>query len=347
MPIKVESLTKAFNGTPVLRAITESFADGEISVLLGASGCGKTTTLRCIAGLERPQAGRIEINGRVVYSDNPPVFVPVERRNLSMVFQSYAIWPHMTVAQNVDLPLRAARVGRAEADKRVAEALAAVGLSDFATRGATQLSGGQQQRVALARCIVSGSPVILMDEPFSNLDANLRVAMRSEVRDLQRKLGQTVVFVTHDQEEAMSIADTIYLLNEGKVLQKGPPKEIYDNPATRYAAEFLGRANIISAFERHGSRIRIGTLETEAPPGMTAATGLLCVRPEKWRAVAPDAAEALTGRIAEIRFIGDRLEFVADTPAGRMTVVEISDEPRQIGDVVGLSVRPRDIKALA
>src|SRR5712691_1075015 len=172
MPIEVENLTKVYGQVSVLAAITETFADAEISVLLGASGCGKTTTLRCIAGLERPSAGSIAINRAAVYRDRPPVFVPVERRRIAMVFQSYAIWPHMTVFQNVSLPLQAAGLDRRAIEERVGDALALVGLGAFARRSATQLSGGQQQRVALARCIVSGSPVILMDEPLSNLDAN-------------------------------------------------------------------------------------------------------------------------------------------------------------------------------
>ncbi len=348
MPIAVDNLAKAFGPVTVLDSFTETFADAEISVLLGASGCGKTTTLRCIAGLERPTAGCVEINGRTVYRDRPPVWIPVERRNVSMVFQSYAIWPHMTVFQNVSLPLRAARVDRHAIEQRVAGALELVGLGAVAHRSATQLSGGQQQRVALARCIVSGSSVILMDEPLSNLDANLRIAMRTEIRDIQRRLRQMILFVTHDQEEAMSIADTIFLLHEGKVLRKGQPKEIYENPQTRYAAEFLGRANIITAFERatlsDAKVIRIGDLELPVPTGVPDEGAMLCVRPEKWRSVSPEAPGTLQGRIMETRYVGDRLEFIVDTPAGRMAVVEMSRDERRPGDVVRLDVDPRDVK---
>jgi iron(III) transport system ATP-binding protein len=348
MSIEVENLSKTFGDTRVLARITETFADGEISVLLGASGCGKTTTLRCIAGLERPTGGHIAVDGRTVYRDRPQVFVPVERRRIAMVFQSYAIWPHMNVFQNVSLPLRASGVERRAIETRVNEALDLVGLVGTASRSATQLSGGQQQRVALARCIVSGSPVILMDEPLSNLDANLRIAMRAEIRNLQRRLCQTIVFVTHDQEEAMSIADTVFLLRDGTVLQKGTPKDIYENPKTRYAAEFLGRANIVEQFERvtiaGTNQIRLGTLVVAAPAGMPHDGAALCIRPEKWRPTTPGTPETLTGRVVDTRYVGDRLEFAADTPIGRVSVVEMSREERRTGDLIGLAINPRDVK---
>jgi len=348
MPIEVESLSKSFGEVNVLRQITESFAQSQISVLLGASGCGKTTTLRCIAGLEQPGAGRITIDGRVVYQDRPFVSVPVERRRIAMVFQSYAIWPHMTVFQNVSLPLKAAGLGKAEIAARVNQVLALVGLADLGARSATQLSGGQQQRVALARCIVSEAPVILMDEPLSNLDARLRIAMRAEIGDLQRRLRRTILFVTHDQEEAMSIADTIYLFRDGGIIQKGAPRDLYENPRTRYAAEFLGRANIITACERTtdaAGRLaaRIGDILVPVPAESAFS---LCIRPEKWRAVSPDAPSALRGRIAKVQYIGDRTEFWADTPAGLTLVVEISGADRRADDLVGLCVDPRDVKVL-
>jgi iron(III) transport system ATP-binding protein len=349
MPIEVEGLSKSFGDASVLRSISEKFAEAQISVLLGASGCGKTTTLRCIAGLEQPSAGRIAIDGRIVYQDRPPVWVPVERRKVSMVFQSYAIWPHMTVFQNVSLPLRAAGLDKRTIVSRVSEVLGLVGLGALSERSATQLSGGQQQRVALARCIVSDSPVILMDEPLSNLDAKLRVAIRTEIGDLQRRLKRTILFVTHDQEEAMSIADTIYLFNDGQVLQKGAPKDLYENPRTRYAAEFLGRANIITKCEimTDAGRpiIRIANLSVPLPAGAPEGF-LLCIRPEKWRVVPPDANDALGGRITKMQYVGDRTELWIDTPIGVLAVVEISTADRRAGDHVGLAVDPRDVKFL-
>jgi len=350
MPIEIENLSKAFGDVSVLRSITETFAEAQISVLLGASGCGKTTTLRCIAGLEHPGAGRITIDGRVVYQDRPSITVPVERRKIAMVFQSYAIWPHMTVFQNVSLPLRAAGIGKSEINSRVIEVLSLVGLGDLGARSATQLSGGQQQRVALARCIVSEAPVILMDEPLSNLDAKLRIAMRTEISDLQRRLKRTILFVTHDQEEAMSIADTIYLFNDGQIVQKGYPKELYENPKSRYAAEFLGRANIIVNSERTTdpegrSAARIGGMTVPLPTYLPTVYSL-CIRPEKWRAVSPESPCALTGRVTKVQYVGDRTEIRVDTPAGVMIVVEISSLDRRPNDLVGLQVEPRDVKFL-
>jgi ABC-type Fe3+/spermidine/putrescine transport system ATPase subunit len=347
MPIDVEGLNKSFGDVPVLRAITETFAEAQISVLLGASGCGKTTTLRCIAGLEQPDSGRISIDGRLIYQGKPPVWVPVEHRRIAMVFQSYAIWPHMTVFQNVALPLRAAKRDKCDIARRVKDVIDLVGLGGLGERSATQLSGGQQQRVALARCLVSESPVILMDEPLSNLDAKLRIAMRAEIGDLQRRFKRTILFVTHDQEEAMSIADTIYLFNEGRVLQKGTPKDLYENPKTRYAAEFLGRANFVGGeitADAAGRRaVRIGNL-TVPVPAESGENVAVCIRPEKWRIVSPDSGAALTGRIAKVQYFGDRTDLRVDTPAGPMTVIEISAADRRAGDLIGLQVEARDVR---
>jgi iron(III) transport system ATP-binding protein len=353
MSIVVEALGKAFGSNRVLDAVTETFEAGKISVLLGPSGCGKTTTLRCIAGLERPAEGRIVVAGTTVFQRSPPIWVPPERRRLSMVFQSYAIWPHMSVFENVGLPLRAAGSSPSQIVASVEQTLRMVGLAEFAGRSATELSGGQQQRVALARCIVSDAPVILMDEPLSNLDARLRVSMRGEIRALQRRLGRTVLFVTHDQEEALSIADTVYLFREGRVVQRGVPKDLYQNPATRYAAEFLGRANIIEHFgwERTVDGARFTAGEGVALPsagGAPPAPGaMLCIRPEKWRLTAPEEPGALAGVLVDASFVGDRTEYRVDTPLGRLLVTELDAIDRQPGDRVGLIVRAPDIKVVA
>ncbi|MFI5012674.1 MAG: ABC transporter ATP-binding protein [Hyphomicrobiales bacterium] len=354
MSIVVEELSKSFGAHPVLQSITETFAGSEISVLLGASGCGKTTTLRCIAGLERPASGRISLGGRVVFQASARISVPVEKRRIAMVFQSYAIWPHMTVFQNVSLPLRASNMRKDEVARRVGDALKMVSLDAMADRSATQLSGGQQQRVALARCIVSDSEFILMDEPLSNLDARLRIAMRTEIRELQRRLDRTILFVTHDQEEAMSIADTIFLFRDGRILQRGRPEAIYEEPRSRYAAEFLGKANILSEFEWSGgapgpSVVRLkGGAEFVLPEGMVSLPGrLLCIRPEKWRMTAPETGRALQGEIAQRSYVGDRCECRVRTTAGDITVVELSGRDRKIGDRVALHVDPRDIKLVA
>jgi iron(III) transport system ATP-binding protein len=348
MSVEVADLTKSFSESIVLKSITETFASNEISVLLGPSGCGKTTMLRCIAGLERPEDGRISIGDRIVYRRKPAIWVPVERRKVSMVFQSYAIWPHMTVFQNVSLPLRAAGMDSRLIAARVAEVLDMVGLKDLSERSATQLSGGQQQRVALARCAVADAPVILMDEPLSNLDARLRVAMRGEIVDLQRRLQRTVLFVTHDQEEAMSIADTIYLFQQGTIVQKGPPRDLYENPNSRYAAEFFGRANIIArrALETADGAVRLGRLDLAIPDRMANQEFFLCIRPEKWRIGPPDANAALNGTIRKAQYLGDRTELWVDTPIGEILVIEMSPRPPHQGELVGLRVEASDVRLL-
>ncbi|MFL9901307.1 ABC transporter ATP-binding protein [Paraburkholderia fungorum] len=353
MSIVIRRLQKSFGAQQVLKSVSETFADAQISVLLGASGCGKTTTLRCIAGLERPSGGEIVVAGRTVYQDSPALWIAPERRQMAMVFQSYAIWPHMTVFENVRLPLRAAGIGGAKARNAVMATLQLVGLDAFASRSATQLSGGQQQRVALARAIVSEAPVILMDEPLSNLDAKLRVEMRIEIRALQRRLGRTILFVTHDQEEAMSIADTVYLYHNGTVIQKGAPKDLYDHPASRHAAEFLGRANIIANYEWQMAAngpvfalpggLALPAAATTQPP---QPGELLCIRPEKWRVRQAGTPGAIAGRVAEASFVGNRTEYRIDTAFGQMSVVQLDAGPRLPGDAVSLEVNPTDIRVI-
>src|SRR6478736_3681118 len=245
--VVVEHLGKSFGDVEVISDLTVSFRAGAISVLLGSSGCGKTTILRCIAGLEEPSSGDIRIHDRTVFSSRQRINIPPERRDLGMVFQSYAIWPHMTVYENVALPLRAHGVRSADAHVRVRELLKLVGLDGLGERSATQLSGGQQQRVAIARCLANHPKLVLLDEPLSNLDAKLRVGMRAELRELQRRLDATMIFVTHDQEEAMSLADEIFLFRSGRLEQSGPGSELYRRPKTRYVAEFFGKANIFRA----------------------------------------------------------------------------------------------------
>src|SRR5262249_32831954 len=236
------SIAKSFGNVEVISDLTVSFRAGAISVLLGSSGCGTTTILRCIAGLEEPSAGDIRIYDRTVFSSADRINVPPERRDLGMVFQSYAIWPHMSVYENIALPLRAHGVRGAAAQARVHELLRLVGLEGLAERSSTQLSGGQQQRVAIARCLVNQPKLVLLAEPLSTLDAKLRVGMRDELRELQRRLRATMIFVTHDQEEAMSLADEVFLFRSGRLEQSGPGGDLYRQPNTRYVAEFFGKA---------------------------------------------------------------------------------------------------------
>jgi iron(III) transport system ATP-binding protein len=247
--ISIRRLEKRFTvsdgAVAAVKSLDLDVAEGEFFVIVGASGSGKTTLLRCIAGLEAPDAGQISIAGQIVSSDNPPTWVPPQRRKLGMVFQSYAVWPHLTVAQNVALPLAegAQRIARSEVAKRVREALRLVQLEELADRSATLLSGGQQQRVALARAIAVNSRILLMDEPLSNLDARLREEVRGKIRELAKQLGSTVLYVTHDQIEAMAISDKIALMQAGELLQVGAPLEIYHKPVRAEVAEFFGSVN--------------------------------------------------------------------------------------------------------
>ena len=248
--IEVKDLVVRYGKVLAVRGVSLSVAAGEHLTLLGPSGCGKTTTLRAIAGLEKPESGEIRIDGAVVYSSSPRVQVPPEKRGLSMVFQSYAIWPHMTVFDNVAYGLRVRRVSDRELAEKVKWALELVQMGELGDRSASKLSGGQQQRVALARAFVFSPSVLLFDEPLSNLDAKLRAEMRIEIKELQRRLGITSVYVTHDLEEALAISDRIVVMKDGVVEQIGSPAEIYDLPRNAFVADFVGSANLIRGRHR-------------------------------------------------------------------------------------------------
>jgi ABC-type Fe3+/spermidine/putrescine transport system ATPase subunit len=248
--IEVEKLEIHYGEVPAVRGVSFAVHPGEQLTLLGPSGCGKTTTLRAIAGLEQPSAGEIRIGGTPVYSSAQRINIPAEKRGLSMVFQSYAIWPHMTVFENVAYGLRVRREPSAAITKKVERALDMVQMRAFKERGASQLSGGQQQRVALARAFVFQPSVLLFDEPLSNLDAKLRADMRIELRELQHRLGITSVYVTHDLEEALAMSDRIVVMRDGIIEQVGPPGEIYNLPRNAFVADFVGSANLIRGRNR-------------------------------------------------------------------------------------------------
>ncbi|MCS7172377.1 MAG: ABC transporter ATP-binding protein [Armatimonadetes bacterium] len=258
--IRLESVTRRFGSVTAVDRVSLSVAKGEFVTLLGPSGCGKTTTLRIMAGLEEADEGRVYIGGRLVSDPQTGIFVPPERRSVGMVFQSYAVWPHMTVFGNVAFPLRIRRWPAEAIRRRVLEVLQLVGLHHLADRPATTLSGGQQQRVAIARAIVYEPEVLLMDEPLSNLDAKLREEMRNELRALQRRLGMTTVYVTHDQEEAMVLSDRVVVMHAGRVLQVGTPEEIYLRPADATVAEFLGSPTLLDATVRRSEKNSDGAL---------------------------------------------------------------------------------------
>ena len=248
--IEVKDLHIHYGEVPAVRGVSFDVAPGEQLTLLGPSGCGKTTTLRAIAGLEQPTAGEIRIGGAPVYSSASRVNIPAEKRGLSMVFQSYAIWPHMTVFENVAYGLRVRRESKEQIAEKVERALGMVQMGAYAQRGASQLSGGQQQRVALARAFVFQPSVLLFDEPLSNLDAKLRADMRIELRELQHRLGITSVYVTHDLEEALAMSDRIIVMRDGLIAQIGSPFDIYNLPRNAFVADFVGSANLIRGKNR-------------------------------------------------------------------------------------------------
>ena len=241
--VNIQNVTKAFGDNVVLREFSAAFRDGEFITLLGPSGCGKTTMLRIIAGFEKPTAGEVFIDGALVSGGK--TFVPPEKRGIGMVFQSYAVWPHMNVFDNVAYPLTIRHVPKAEVKASVERVLGIVHLSRYAERFPSQLSGGQQQRVALARALVAEPKLLLLDEPLSNLDAKLRESMRFEIKEIQRKLGITVVYVTHDQTEAMTMSDRIFLINRGEIQQCGTPQEIYNSPVNQFVADFSGHGRLL------------------------------------------------------------------------------------------------------
>jgi iron(III) transport system ATP-binding protein len=297
-----------------LRNVDLEVAKGEFFVLLGPSGSGKTTLMRCVAGLEKPDGGHIALDGKTVFSAAPPTIVPPEERHIGMVFQSYAIWPHMTVGENVGLVLThgLARLKRSQARDRVRQALGLVQLDDFENRPARLLSGGQQQRVALARALAVNPKLLLMDEPLSNLDARLREEVRTKIKKLVSELGITVLYVTHDQVEAMVLADRIAVMAHGEILQMGNPYELYRRPKSPLVAEFFGSMNWL-----HGQVLDKGWVETEIGKmevdGCVERQGKVVVgiRPEDMKIdrAAGDSSNRLEATVSSATFVGDQMIF--------------------------------------
>jgi iron(III) transport system ATP-binding protein len=314
--ISIRKLRKTFYAQQgvvnALRDIDLEVSEGDFCVLLGPSGCGKTTTLRCVAGLERPDAGEFEIAGRLVNAPASRVYVPAEKRAIGMVFQSYAIWPHMNVFQNVAFPLTQGqkRVAKLQVADRVRAALKRVQLDGLEDRPATDLSGGQQQRVAMARAMVTDSKVLLMDEPLSNLDARLREQMRVELRKITKAIGVTTLYVTHDQAEALSLGDKVCVMNHGEILQIGSPSEIYARPANLFVAQFVGEMNFVKGAVTGPGKIEspLGVIAATVPNGVTTGAEVtLAIRPEHIEVlpVRSDGAAAGTGRVTSRNYLGD------------------------------------------
>jgi iron(III) transport system ATP-binding protein len=312
--IKIDSVSKSFGETRALREFSVTIGDGELVTFLGPSGCGKTTSLRSVAGFVVPDAGRIHIGPKTVFDRENGVAVPPERRGVGMVFQSYALWPHMRVEGNVGYPLKIHKVPRAERRRRVAEVLELVKMGGLGRRYPHELSGGQQQRVALARALVSDPDALLLDEPLSNLDAKLRENMRIEIKELQRRTGQTVIFVTHDQLEAMELSDRIVVMEGGTIQQIGEPTEIYENPANRFVGGFIGTGNFIDCRQTSEGlaceNVPDLILPVEPPERFEGKNLTLMIRPES--IVLTSQVTPLTATVAERLFKGDAVEYVVE-----------------------------------
>jgi ABC-type Fe3+/spermidine/putrescine transport system ATPase subunit len=351
--IEVRDLVVRYGNVVAVRGVTFTVGAGEHLTLLGPSGCGKTTTLRAIAGLERPTSGEIRIGDSAVFSSSPSVNIPAERRGLSMVFQSYAIWPHMSVFDNVAYGLRVRKRPESEVATRVREALDLVQLGDFGARSASKLSGGQQQRVALARAFVFSPSVLLFDEPLSNLDAKLRAEMRVELKELQRRLDITSVYVTHDLEEALAISDRIVVMRDGVIEQVGTPAEIYDRPRNTFVADFVGSANLIRG-RRRTDLERDGSVVIETPSGVlvhgtaggqpAGAEALMAVRTVRLRLDRARPAADVNVWPARVRqrvFQGDFTQYHVDWDGRTLIVRSAGPEPMAEGDEVFVSAEPR------
>ncbi len=332
--ITVENLSKVFETKTERVAAVDGVGftveAGEMVTLLGPSGCGKTTTLRCVAGLERPHSGRIQVDNSPVVDVEAKTFVPPQSRNLGMVFQSYAIWPHMSVYDNVAYALEGKKLPRAEIRKRTEEALELVQLSGFADRPAPRLSGGQQQRVAIARAIAGSPKALLFDEPLSNLDAKLRSEMRTELRRLQQQVGLTSIYVTHDQSEALAISDWIIVMRNGKIVERGRPAEIYRAPKQLFTAHFIGNTNLIpgKVTGRDGATgiVALDTVHgpmTGLDPNGNLSNGdavRLSIRPEDMHSMTDEAAteNTITGKVVVATFQGSSVE--AELACGGETI---------------------------
>jgi iron(III) transport system ATP-binding protein len=350
MRITVRNLTKRFGQMAAVADVTLAIEEGELFTLLGPSGCGKTTLLRLIAGFYNADQGEIRFNERLMNQ------VPAHERGIGMVFQNYALWPHMTVYENVAYGLKLRKIPHAEIAERIRVVLENVKLTELEHRYPGQLSGGQQQRVALARALVLNPDILLLDEPLSNLDAKIRVQVRAEIRKLQQQLGITTIYVTHDQEEALASSDRIAVFNQGRVLQIGPPKELYERSASRFVADFIGTNNLIDGTVReiqpqHKSAVcdsRLGTISAIPDKRLSGGSKcVICVRPEN---IAIDGASVadhnhFKGQIAFAAYLGNTLRYDVDTGGdpgtGTIIKADIRDpwhhQPYPMGTTVTLS----------
>lgn len=346
--IRLEQVTKRYNATVALSAIDLSIQDGELFFLLGPSGCGKSTLLRLIAGLQTPTEGRILFDGRDVTT------VPTQERNAVMCFQGYALWPHMTVREHIRFGLSVRKMPPAQQEARVEEMLALIQMEgELGSRKPGQLSGGQQQRVALARALAVEPKCLLLDEPLSNLDTNLRHEMRREIQRICRQIGITTVYVTHDQKEALSCADRIAVLQNGKLVQVGTPVGLYQSPETAFVADFIGRTNLLEgeivAAQDGSVRISTAAGTVVATKGPSSGRVTLSIRPEQVRIVpqdSPPGVNRVTGALRESAFLGESSEHVVEVGSVQMRVIAAPPRLNVAGDVA-LEFTPADVVVLA
>ncbi len=350
--LEFRDVVKRFGSVNAVDGISFTIERGEIFTLLGPSGCGKTTTLRLVAGLEDPDGGEIFIAGKCVAAPTRGFYLAPEKRQLGMVFQSYAIWPHLTVFENVAFPLRVRREANEAVRQRVDHALEVVGLGGFGERGATQLSGGQQQRVALARALVYEPEILLLDEPLSNLDAKLREQMRVEIRALQRKLGLTVLYVTHDQAEAMTLSDRIAVVHRGKFEQMGTPEEVYERPQTEFAAGFLGRMVSFAGKVRKtaaGCWIECDNNSSRSPVADTLVAAFndgvsvyLQTRPEDIE-ILPNGelqANQLIATVDQVAYLGESFEYHVRANGVAFVLTAAKKHRYRAGEAIRLALDP-------
>lgn len=336
-----DGIRKDYGNFTAVPNLSLDIEPGQLVTLLGPSGCGKTTMLRMLAGLETPTRGRILIGGQDVTR------LPANRRDVSMVFQSYALFPHMSVRDNVAYGLEAGGMRPREAVVAAENGLDLVGLNDMGDRLPSELSGGQQQRVAVARALVLEPQVLLLDEPLSNLDARLRRHVRTEIRQLQQRLKFTAVYVTHDQEEALAVSDKIVVMNSGEIAQVGTPRQLYDEPASEFIADFIGEANVVSCdvlgISGEVATVSVGPLQQEiAARGATVGPARLAIRAN---AITISAGTGpLSGQVISAAYLGDHLEYEIDSPIGKLFVIDNhGQQPLQIGTSVSLGLRAQGL----
>jgi ABC-type Fe3+/spermidine/putrescine transport system ATPase subunit len=356
--LKAQGLSKYYQGVCVLDQVSFEVYESEILVLLGPSGCGKSTTLRLIAGLERPDAGTVQLKENLIVDSQSGIFTPAEKRNMGMVFQAFAVWPHLTVEEHIAFPLLVRRCAKSEIAKRVRRALEFVGLAGLESRLSTQLSGGQQQRLALARALVYEPDILLLDEPLSNLDAQLRQQMRLELKNLQRQLGTTFIFVTHDQDEAMTLAHRVALMRDGKIEQLGTPEEVYDNPSTLFVHSFLGTSiRFEGKWKEDGEspclelmnryRLRLDAVGARTMNVTGDGKALAALRPEDFQIVKerrPPRDNEIEAEVRDVINLGDRYELALKGCETEF-VLEVSKRHHvRAGELILLAVDPARIR---